>query len=82
MKYHNRGKFSTYDRNAKDCAKSHYGAWWYKECAEANLNGHYYSYNNDNKKVIKYRTYWRNWPQDKPDKYYPMKRTEMKLRRT
>ena len=81
MKYHNGKKFSTKNRNAKNCAKEFHGAWWYNSCAEANLNGQY-----DSGKLqdAKYGTHWRKWPNQKTKKkynFYPLKLTEMKLRR-
>lgn len=44
--YHKDAKFSTRDRDNDDnqggnCASRCSGAWWYKNCADSNLNGVY-----------------------------------------
>ncbi|KAM4655084.1 LOW QUALITY PROTEIN: tenascin-N [Amazona ochrocephala] len=44
MTYHNGWKFTTWDRDNEalgNCALTHHGAWWYKNCHLANLNGKY-----------------------------------------
>ncbi|XP_044751545.1 angiopoietin-related protein 7-like [Coccinella septempunctata] len=46
MRYHAGSRFSTKDMDQDSwdegsCARSHNGAWWYKACDEANLNGKY-----------------------------------------
>uniref|UniRef100_A0A8B9TRV3 Tenascin N n=1 Tax=Anas platyrhynchos TaxID=8839 RepID=A0A8B9TRV3_ANAPL len=45
MTYHNGWKFTTWDRDndvaLSNCALTHHGAWWYKNCHLANLNGKY-----------------------------------------
>ncbi|CAC5391814.1 Fibrinogen-like protein A,Ryncolin-4,Angiopoietin-related protein 7,Angiopoietin-related protein 1,Ficolin-3,Ficolin-1-B,Techylectin-5A,Ficolin-2,Ryncolin-1,Tenascin-R,Fibrinogen-like protein 1,Angiopoietin-related protein 4,Angiopoietin-1,Tenascin-X,Fibrinogen C domain-containing protein 1-A,Tenascin-N,Ryncolin-3,Tenascin,Fibroleukin,Fibrinogen C domain-containing protein 1,Fibrinogen gamma chain,Techylectin-like protein,Ryncolin-2,Angiopoietin-related protein 6,Angiopoietin-related protein 2,Angiopoietin len=40
MTYNNGAKFSTKDKG-NSCAKSTFGAWWYKGCTYTNLNGEY-----------------------------------------
>ncbi|GFR72560.1 angiopoietin-related protein 1 [Elysia marginata] len=43
MTYHNGQAFTTLDRDndesSSNCAVHHRGAWWYRYCASANLNG-------------------------------------------
>ncbi|XP_040561197.1 tenascin-N isoform X1 [Gallus gallus] len=45
MTYHNGWMFTTWDRDndvaLSNCALTHHGAWWYKNCHLANLNGKY-----------------------------------------
>ncbi|XP_068807857.1 tenascin-N isoform X2 [Struthio camelus] len=45
MTYHHGWKFTTWDRDndvaLSNCALTHHGAWWYKNCHLANLNGKY-----------------------------------------
>ncbi|KAM6456515.1 tenascin-N [Liasis olivaceus] len=45
MTYHNGRKFTTLDRDndiaITNCAITHHGGWWYKNCHLANLNGKY-----------------------------------------
>lgn len=40
MIYNNGATFSTKDKGSS-CAKSAFGAWWYKSCTHSNLNGEY-----------------------------------------
>ncbi|VDI37606.1 Hypothetical predicted protein, partial [Mytilus galloprovincialis] len=46
LDYSNRGRFTTLDRDNDDandnCSRRHSGAWWYKDCMNSNLHGHYY----------------------------------------
>ncbi|XP_062990097.1 tenascin-N [Elgaria multicarinata webbii] len=45
MTYHHGWKFTTWDRDndiaLSNCAITHHGGWWYKNCHLANLNGKY-----------------------------------------
>ncbi|XP_076111846.1 ryncolin-4-like isoform X3 [Mytilus galloprovincialis] len=78
LNYSNGGRFTTLDRDNDDandnCARRHPGAWWYKNCMDSNLNGHYYiktpvgSWNG----VI-----WSTWK----GHHYSLKATSMMVRR-
>ncbi|XP_055999169.1 fibrinogen C domain-containing protein 1-like [Ostrea edulis] len=46
LKYHNGHKFTTHDEDndgwsSNNCAVDRHGAWWYRKCANSNLNGQY-----------------------------------------
>ena len=75
LNYHSGQEFSTRDQdNESDfrhCAVSYKGAWWYRGCYNANLNGFYYHFSTSNENGIK----WYGW------KFTTLKSTEMKLRR-
>ncbi|XP_074055623.1 microfibril-associated glycoprotein 4 [Macrotis lagotis] len=79
LSYHSGQKFSTFDQDqdqfVQNCAALSSGAFWFRSCHFANLNGFYLggthvSYANGI-----------NWAQWKGF-YYSLKRTEMKIRRT
>ena len=78
MAYHDGSLFSTKDQEndeaSRDCANVQKGAWWYKACYDANLNGLYYQ--------GKYSGGWADgivW-EDWKGLWYSIKRTEMKIR--
>ena len=75
LAYHNLMKFSTKnndnDQSSYNCALTWTGAWWYKDCHWANLNGRYGD--NRNSKGINWYT-WKGWE-------YSLPFTEMKVRR-
>ena len=41
LNFHFNRRFYTNDHDTSDCAKTHYGGWWYKTCLHSNLNGLY-----------------------------------------
>ncbi|XP_022234838.2 fibrinogen-like protein 1 [Drosophila obscura] len=71
LTYHLDGKFSTLDRDNDhaskfNCAESHGGGWWFKNCAHSSLNGIYYD---GGKRTASRRFglewgYWRNYTSD------------------
>ncbi|XP_056394644.1 tenascin-X isoform X3 [Hyla sarda] len=74
MSYHNNMIFSTRDRDAQKrilpCAMSYRGAWWYRNCHYANLNG-IYNNNKDHQGVN-----WKTWKGFE----FSIPFTEMKMR--
>ncbi|XP_063794225.1 tenascin-X isoform X2 [Pseudophryne corroboree] len=74
MNYHNNMVFSTRDRDTQKrilpCAMSYRGAWWYRNCHYANLNG-MYSNNKDHQGVNWYT--WKGFE-------FSIPFTEMKMR--
>ncbi|XP_046861603.1 angiopoietin-related protein 7-like, partial [Xenia sp. Carnegie-2017] len=64
-------KDSDNDRWRSNCATYYKGAWWYKSCYLSNLNGHYYSGNQNNGKGVN----WNRWKGSKSLKF-----TEMKIK--
>ena len=69
--------FSTKDQDndpdARHCAATFKGGWWYKYCRKANLNG---LYHNGSHQSYADGINWRLWKGD----YYSAKRSEMKIR--
>jgi len=80
MTFSIRQKFSTQDKDNDPtpddwCAQTRKGAWWYKNCHFANLNGFYYSSENFTSRYsdgVVWST-WKSW-------WSSMRFTEMKLR--
>uniref|UniRef100_A0A8C5N044 Tenascin-X n=1 Tax=Leptobrachium leishanense TaxID=445787 RepID=A0A8C5N044_9ANUR len=74
MSYHNNMIFSTRDRDAQKrilpCAVSYHGAWWYRNCHFANLNG-LYNNNKDHQGMN-----WHTWKGFE----FSIPFTEMKMR--
>ncbi|XP_075115394.1 tenascin-X isoform X3 [Leptodactylus fuscus] len=74
MSYHNNMIFSTRDRDTQrrilPCAMSYRGAWWYRNCHFANLNGLYN--NNKDHQGINWKT-WKGFE-------FSIPFTEMKMR--
>lgn len=74
MDYHNNMVFSTRDRDTQrrilPCAMSYRGAWWYRNCHYANLNG-LYANNKDHQGVN-----WKTWKGFE----FSIPFTEMKMR--
>ncbi|XP_028390980.1 ryncolin-1-like [Dendronephthya gigantea] len=75
LAYHNEMQFTTKDSDndvweKKNCATRRKGAWWYKDCQRANLNGLYLGAGQINKTG----TLWKEW------QYYSLKKAEMKIR--
>ena len=76
MAYHNGMQFSTIDvdndvKSGENCAADvKFGGWWYKACANVNLNGPYGTVTSIS------AIHWRGW-QD----YAPMNTTSMMIKR-
>ena len=76
MAYQNGMQFTTIDvdndlKSGRNCASSvKFGGWWYKACADVNLNGRYGNV------TSKGAIYWLGWQQ-----YKPMKTTSMMIKR-
>ena len=79
MTYHSGAMFSTFDEDHDEhggnCASSHKGAWWYKSCHTANLNGEYLAAGSNKPNRI-------SWNNAKPGgvRYYTFKVVETKLK--
>ncbi|XP_071853771.1 fibrinogen-like protein A isoform X1 [Apostichopus japonicus] len=76
LSYHLNSAFSTFDRDNDDtgrtnCAVERHGAWWYKSCANSNLNGDYMTADGDRSSIQWY---------DLPGSQFNIKYTEMKIR--
>ena len=79
LAYHNLMKFTTKDNDNDDsnwgstgnCAVDFTGAWWYNNCHQSNLNGHYGD-DYASRGIVWY--YWKGW-------YHSLPFTEMKIRR-
>ena len=75
----NNQPFSTKDRDndvwSGNCAESKHGAFWYRGCGPANLNGKYLG------KRVHRRTgvWWGHWNWHQYS-YYSLKRVEMKIK--
>ena len=72
---HNGMRFSTRDNDndnqGSKCAQYYTGAWWYNNCYDSNLNGHYFNTSNNNVQGI----IWEHW------KSTTLKFSEIKTRR-
>ena len=78
LRRHNGYMFSTKDNDNDiwangSCSKFHNGAWWYKACQHANLNG---LYRTSNPYAEKNGMQWYDWTGHN----YSLKSTEMKIR--
>ena len=77
LNYNKNQPFTTKDHDNDgwskgNCAVRYHGAWWYKSCYAANLNGKYFRNEQINRKGV----VWRRWPRD----YYSLKAVQMKIR--
>ncbi|XP_065274745.1 ficolin-1-like [Emys orbicularis] len=77
LTYHRDMMFSTKDRNnglnSVNCAVSHEGAWWFKDCLQSNLNGRYLP---GEHKTPHHGVFWSTGKGDQ----YSLKHSEMKFR--
>ena len=79
LTYHSGAMFSTFDEDhdehSGNCASIYKGAWWYKNCHAANLNGEYLAAGSNKPNGI-------SWNNAKPGgvRYYTFKVVEMKLK--
>ncbi|NP_001161539.1 fibrinogen-like protein [Saccoglossus kowalevskii] len=67
--------FSTYDvdndQNPYSCANSNYAGWWFESCTAGNLNGFYYTINEESS--YQGGLYWYSWNLNEPLKTVTMK---------
>ena len=77
LAYHNNSAFSTKDRDNdvydNSCSDLYKGAWWYRYCQQANLNGLYLGPTREGHTAM----VWQHWK----GLYQSLKSTEMKIRR-
>ncbi|XP_037724727.1 fibrinogen-like protein 1 [Drosophila subpulchrella] len=59
LEYHKKCKFSTFD-NDNNCARSHGGGWWFKDCAKSSLNGQFYK-DGQREDQGSYGIFWGSW---------------------
>ena len=67
-------KDADHDTYSADCSTIYTGAWWYTDCHDSNLNGHYYQ-ENENALYAKGIT-WQKWK----GYYVSLKRVTIKMR--
>ncbi|OWF46576.1 microfibril-associated glycoprotein 4-like [Mizuhopecten yessoensis] len=80
LKTTNGRMFTTIDRDndfdeSRNCAETRHGAWWFRKCTNANLNG-LYNYDPTN---LRTSMYWRNL--FGKDMYVPLKTSKMMLKK-
>ena len=80
LAYSNGSKFSTinWEQDSSStwhCSQDFGGAWWYNNCMNSQLTGHYYA-SGEHKREYKAGLYWYHWR----GRYYSYKRAEMMLR--
>jgi len=79
MRYTNGMGFTTKDRDndrwTTNCAVEHRGAWWFRACSEAILNG---EYQHDDKPVNVIGIHWLSFS----GYYSSLQKSEMKIRPT
>ena len=80
LSYHNEMRFTTHDadhdiRSGNCASESRHGAWWYRSCAYANLNGRYYD-RSESATSHKDGIDWFFWK----NSYAPLPKSEMKIR--
>ncbi len=68
-------KDSDNDKRLANCARRLAGAWWYRGCHQANLNGVYYQ-QNDLPTAFGQGLIWKQWK----GYFYSLKKVTMKIR--